>query len=124
MTKRFISAALISQLLIGVSFAATPGHTQNDIMSTLPMLVLFFLGFYFLILRPQQKRQKDHQSMVDSIKVGDEVAMSGGLIGKAVKISDAQMQIEIAEGMNVWVQRSSISKILPKGSLKSLKSGK
>lgn len=82
------------------------------------MIGIFFAIMYFMIIRPQQKRAKEHQSLIGSLSKGDEVETTGGMLGKIVKVGDNSLQIEIAEGVTIKLQKNSIAKVLPKGSLK------
>jgi preprotein translocase subunit YajC len=86
------------------------------------MLAIFGLIFYFMIYRPQAKRVKEHKNLVSSLAKGDEVLTAGGLIGKITKVSDEKdfVKVELAEGTEVMVQKSSISSVLPKGTIKSI----
>nr|WP_231402754.1 preprotein translocase subunit YajC [Caenimonas aquaedulcis] len=86
-------------------------------MSMLP-LVLMFVVLYFVMIRPQMKRQKEHRAMIEAITKGDEVATSGGVIGKVTKLGDAYIGLEIASGVEVQIQRASIVQVLPKGTIK------
>jgi len=81
-------------------------------------LVLLFVVFYFLLIRPQQKKVKEHKVLVDALKKGDEVITYGGLAGKVREISDTFCEVEIAENVVVKVERQNISRLLPKGTLK------
>ncbi|MBI1954230.1 MAG: preprotein translocase subunit YajC [Proteobacteria bacterium] len=85
-----------------------------DFMAFLP-LILIFVVFYFLLIRPQQKKMKEHQAMLNSLKRGDKVITSGGIIGTITRIlSDREVQVEIAEGIKVRVIRSMITEVLAK----------
>ena len=97
--------------------AAAGGDMQSSFMSLLP-LVLMFVVLYFVMIRPQMKRQKEHKTMVEALAKGDEVATSGGLIGKVTKLGDTFVGVEIAAGVEVQVQRTAVTQVLPKGSLK------
>lgn len=85
--------------------------------------MLFFVGmiviFYFLLIRPQQKRAKEHRKMVEAIGKGDEVVTNGGILGKIVDLSEQYLTIEIADNVQIKVQRNAVSTVLPKGSLKA-----
>jgi preprotein translocase subunit YajC len=99
--------------------AATGG--SGDIMSSLTgmlPLVLMFVVLYFVMIRPQMKRQKEHRAMIDAIAKGDEVATAGGIIGKVTRLSEGFLHIEIASGVEVQVQRSAVAQVLPKGTVK------
>jgi preprotein translocase subunit YajC len=96
---------------------ASGGDMQSSFMSMLP-LVLMFVVLYFVMIRPQMKRQKEHRSMVDALAKGDEVATSGGVIGKVTKMGEGYLSIEIASNVEVQIQRSAVVQVLPKGTLK------
>ena len=97
--------------------AAGGGDMQSSLMSMLP-LVLMFVVLYFVMIRPQMKRQKEHRSMIDALAKGDEVATAGGLLGKVTKLGDVYLSVEIANGVEVQLQRSAVVQVLPKGSIK------
>jgi len=86
-------------------------------MGMLP-LVLMFVVLYFVMIRPQMKKAKEHKAMIDALAKGDEVATVGGVLGKVTKIGDSFIHIEIANGVEVQLQRSAVVQVLPKGSLK------
>ena len=81
-------------------------------------LVLMFVVLYFVMIRPQMKRQKEHRAMIEAITKGDEIATAGGLLGKVSRMGEGFLHIEIAEGVEVQIQRSAVSQVLPKGTLK------
>jgi preprotein translocase subunit YajC len=83
------------------------------------MMVVFIAIFYFLLIRPQQKKAKEHQAMVTRLAAGDEVVTGGGLLGKIVEVGEAFVTLEIAEGVRVKVQKFQITSMMPKGTLKS-----
>lgn len=95
---------------------ASPG---SDIMTFLPMIAIVVV-FYFLLIRPQQKRAKETKAMLQALQKGDEVVTAGGIVGKISKLSDAYANVEIADNVEITVQRSAISLLLPKGTLKNL----
>ncbi len=90
------------------------------LMGFLP-LILIFVIFYFLLMRPQIKRAKEHRKMVESLSKSDEIATSGGLLGRIIKVDDNFLTLEIADGVRVKVQKNSVSSLLPKGTLKESK---
>ena len=90
---------------------------QSSLMSMLP-LVLMFVVIYFVMIRPQMKRQKEHRAMIDALAKGDEVATAGGLLGKVTKLGDTYIGVEVASGVEVQLQRSAVVQVLPKGSIK------
>jgi preprotein translocase subunit YajC len=107
----------ISSAFAQAAPAAAGGDMQSSIMSLLP-LVLMFVVLYFIMIRPQMKRQKEHKSMVEALAKGDEVATSGGLLGRVTRLGDNYLGVEIAPGIEVQVQRSAVVQVLPKGSIK------
>ncbi len=97
--------------------AAAGGDMQSTLMSMLP-LVLMFVVLYFVMIRPQMKKQKEHRAMIDALAKGDEIATAGGLLGKVTKLSEGYLSLEIANGVEVQLQRSAVVQVLPKGSVK------
>ena len=95
--------------------AAAP---ESTMMPTMIMMGLMFVGFYFLMIRPQMKKQKEHRAMIEALAKGDEVVTAGGLLGKVSKMGEAYLSLELATGVEVQLQRSAIVQILPKGSIK------
>ena len=92
---------------------AAAGGTES-LMSFLP-LVLMFVVLYFIMIRPQMKRQKEHKAMIEAIAKGDEIVTSGGLVGRVAKLSENFMHVEVASGVELQVQRSAVVQVLPKG---------
>ena len=93
----------------------------SDIMSSLTgmlPLVLMFVVLYFVMIRPQMKRQKEHRAMVQAIAKGDEVVIGGGMLGRVTRLAEQYLHVEIANGVEVQVQRAAVLQVLPKGSLK------
>jgi preprotein translocase subunit YajC len=91
--------------------------TESGLLGMLP-LVLMFVVLYFVMIRPQMKRQKDHKAMIEAITKGDEVVTAGGVIGKISKLGESFVHLEVANGVELQVQRSAITQVLPKGSFK------
>nr|ABL97663.1 preprotein translocase YajC subunit [uncultured marine bacterium EB0_39H12] len=87
---------------------------------TLFLLFGFMILIYFLMIRPENKRRKTHQEMLASIEVGEEIVTAGGILGKVSKISDQYLELSISEDTKIKVQKTSISAVLPKGTLKSI----
>ena len=106
-------------LLIPTAQAQAAGAPQGDPMFSWLLLLGMFVLFYFLLIRPQQKRAKEHKQMVDAIKAGDEVVTGGGVLGRVSGANEQFASIEVADGVVVKVQRHSIVAVLPKGTLKS-----
>jgi preprotein translocase subunit YajC len=96
---------------------AAQGSTDSGLLSMLP-LVLMFVVLYFVMIRPQMKRQKEHKLMVEALAKGDEVVTSGGVLGKVNKLGETFVHVEVAPGVELQVQRSAIIQIMPKGTLK------
>ena len=99
--------------------AAAPagGDMQSTLMNMLP-LVLMFVVLYFVMIRPQMKKQKEHKALIDSLAKGDEVVTAGGVLGKVSKVSDGYVGLEVASGVEIQVQRTAVVQVLPKGSIK------
>lgn len=89
-----------------------------DALGFIPLIIIFII-FYFLIIRPQVKRAKEHKKLTESISKGDEVITGGGLLGKVIDVNDNFVSLEISEGTVVKVQRQSVSSLVPKGTVKS-----
>jgi preprotein translocase subunit YajC len=97
--------------------AAAAGSTQSTLMSMLP-LVLMFVVLYFVMIRPQMKKQKEHKAMIEALAKGDEVVTAGGMLGKVSKLGDAYIGVELSAGVEVQLQRSAVVQVLPKGTIK------
>jgi preprotein translocase subunit YajC len=106
----------ISNAFAQAAPAAATG-TESSLLSMLP-LVLMFVVLYFVMIRPQMKRQKEHKAMIDAIVKGDEVVTTGGLLGKISKLGDSFISIEVAPGVELQVQRGAVVQVLPKGTVK------
>jgi preprotein translocase subunit YajC len=98
--------------------AAAPGGPANLLVTWLPLLLIPI--FYFLLIRPQQKRAREQRDMLTKLAKGDEVIINGGLAGRITQIGEAYLTLEIADKVEVKVQKSAVSGVLPKGSLKNL----
>ena len=96
---------------------AAGGDTTSSLVSLLP-LVLMFVVLYFVMIRPQMKRQKEHKAMIEALAKGDEVVTAGGFLGKVSKLGDVYIGVELADGVEVQLQRSAVVQVLPKGTLK------
>ena len=108
---------LISEAWAQAPAGGAPGGF--DLMGMLPIL-LMFVGLYFLMIRPQMKRQKEHKAMLDALQKGDEVVTAGGVLGKVSKIADAYVTVEVANNVEIVVQRPAIQLVLPKGTIKGI----
>jgi preprotein translocase subunit YajC len=98
--------------------AAPQAATGLDFMSFVPMVVIFVL-FYVLLIRPQQKRLKEHQALLSAVQKGDEIQTSGGLLGRVTKVNEKYISVEIADAVVIQLERSAIQAVLPKGTLKA-----
>jgi preprotein translocase subunit YajC len=106
--------------LISAAYAqAAPGAEPPSLMSPLIMMVMFFAIFWFIAIRPQMKRAKEHRAMLGALAKGDEVAVAGGLLGRVDDIGESVVAVELAPGLTVKVQKHAIAAVLPKGTLKS-----
>jgi preprotein translocase subunit YajC len=99
---------------------AATGSAASGIMDFLPLIALVAV-FYFLVLRPQSKRAKEHKGMMEALQRGDEVVTSGGVVGKVAKVFEQYATVELTENLEVMVQKSAILSVLPKGTIKSIK---
>jgi preprotein translocase subunit YajC len=104
-------------VLINEAWAQTAAPGGTDLMSMLP-IILMFVVLYFVMIRPQMKRAKEHKAMVDALQKGDEVIAAGGLLGKVTKVADNYVTIEIADKLEIKVQRPAVQLVLPKGTVK------
>ena len=108
-------------MLISSAYAQAPtaGGATDGLMGLLPIVLMFVL-LYFMMIRPQMKRQKEQKQMVEALKVGDEVVSAGGILGRITKVTDSYITVEIADNTAVMVQRVAVQTLLPKGTIKSL----
>ena len=104
---------------ISQAWAAEAPGQPDPIMSFLP-LILIFVVFYFLLIRPQQKRAKEHKTMVEGLKKGDWVVTNGGLLGKITDLGENFVKLQVSDGVEVKVQRPSVATLMPKDSVKEL----
>ena len=101
-------------MLITPAYAQAAGGAGGAITSFIPLILIFAI-MYFLLIRPQQKKLKDHQAMVDSVRRGDQVVTQGGILGKVTKVKDDnEIEVEIASGVKVRVVKSTISQVISK----------
>ncbi|PPC81404.1 MAG: preprotein translocase subunit YajC [Methylotenera sp.] len=104
-------------MFISNAYAATAPAT--DFTSFIPLIVIFLL-FFFMIIRPQMKQAKEQRNMIAALQKGDEVVTSGGIVGKITKVTDAFVTVEIAPNTEITVQKHAIQSALPKGTIKSI----
>lgn len=98
--------------------AAAPG--QADSTFSMIMIAAIFILFYFMLIRPQNKRAKEHRDLVSKLQVGDEIVTSGGFVGRVVSLDEQFIKFSLASGVEVNLQRGAVSAVLPKGTLKAL----
>jgi preprotein translocase subunit YajC len=97
--------------------AAAGGDAQSSLMSMLP-IILMFVVLYFVMIRPQMKKQKEHKAMVEALAKGDEVVTAGGVLGRVSSMGENFIGVEIANGVEIQLQRSAVVQVLPKGTMK------
>ena len=98
-----------------INFAhAQAAAQQPSMLASFIPLILIFLIFYFLLIRPQQKKQKEHKILLDSIQRGDEILSSGGILGKVIKVDNDKLTVEISKGVNVTIIRSTVADVIKK----------
>ncbi len=97
--------------------AAGAASTESSLMGILPFIVMFAV-LYFVMIRPQMKRQKEQKSMLDALAKGDEVITAGGIAGKVTKVTDSFVSLEVSNGVDIQIQKSAVTTLLPKGTLK------
>jgi len=107
-------------VFISNAFAQTAGAAAQEpagLLSMLPLLAVFVV-MYFIMIRPQMKRQKEHKAMMAAVSKGDEIVTTGGVLGKITKVGESILSIEVANGVELQIQRSAIVQVLPKGTIK------
>jgi preprotein translocase subunit YajC len=98
--------------------ASAPAGDAGFSLTNMWPLALMFVALYFFMMRPQMKKQKEHRAMIDALAKGDEIATAGGLLGKVTSLSEGQVGLQIANGVEVQLQRSAVVQVLPKGTIK------
>jgi preprotein translocase subunit YajC len=114
-------AVFISSAFAQTAPAAAGGSDMLSSLTGMLPLVLMFVVLYFVMIRPQMKKQKEHRAMIDALAKGDEVATAGGMLGKVTKLGDSYLTLELTQGVEVQLQRSAIVQVLPKGAMSSAK---
>lgn len=107
--------------MIGTAYAqaASGGGTGSEFLTLLPMIGIFVV-FYFLLIRPQQKRAKEQKAMIEALQKGDEVVTAGGIVGKVTKLDENYVTLQVAGGSEIAFQRNAVTALLPKGSIKAI----
>jgi len=98
---------------------AAPGAAPGGQFQFILMMAAFVALFYFMLIRPQQKRTREHQALLSKLATGDEVVTSGGVLGKVTEVGDTFITLEVADGVRIKVQKVQITQLMPKGTLKS-----
>lgn len=98
----------------------TAAHPPGSVLSMLWLPLLLIVVFYFLLIRPQSKRAKEHRALVESISVGDEVMTNGGIVGRVARLKENFVVIEVAQGTEMVMQKGAIASVLPKGTMDSI----
>jgi preprotein translocase subunit YajC len=106
-------------MFISNAYAQSAAGGSGSLMSFLP-IVLMFVVLYFLMIRPQMKRQKEQKAMIDALAKGDEVITAGGILGKVSKVTEAYVTVEVSDGTEIVMQKASVTMLLPKGTIKSI----
>ena len=108
-------------MLISNAYAqAAAGASQTDTLLTFLPMIAIFVVFYFLLIRPQQKKAKETRSMLDALEKGNEIVTAGGIVGRITKLTDQYATVEVAPNVEMTIQRGAISQLLPKGTIKAL----
>jgi preprotein translocase subunit YajC len=103
---------------VSSAWAQAGGAQSDPLLGFLPLVIIFVL-FYFLLIRPQSKRQKEHRQMVEALASGDEIVTGGGVLGKVVDVGEQFVAVEVASGVTLKVQKHTIAAVLPKGTVKT-----
>lgn len=107
-------------MLISPAWAQATGGAQGGGIESLLLIVLMFGVLYFLMIRPQMKRTKEHKAMIDALQKGDEVVTAGGILGRVNRLNESYVTLEIAPNTEIQVQRPAVQLVLPKGTLKNI----
>jgi len=107
-------------LLISPAWAQASASPAGGGIESILLIVVMFVVMYFLMIRPQMKRAKEHKTMVESLQKGDEVITSGGILGRITKVDDQYVTVAIAAGVEIQAQRPAIQTVLPKGTIKTI----
>lgn len=110
----------ISDAMAEAAPAAAGAAQQPGMLEALFPFVVLFIVFYFLLIRPQSKRAKEHKKMVEALSKGDEVITQGGVYGKITAVAEEAVTIEVADNVEIRLQRAAVASVLPKGTIKTL----
>lgn len=115
-----IGTALAETATTATTTAAPAAAHPGNVWSMLWLPLLLIIVFYFLLIRPQSKRAKEHRALIEAIGVGDEVITTGGILGRVVRLKDNFVVLELAQGVEISIQKASIASVLPKGTMGSI----
>lgn len=119
-TRRFEPGVVMESLINNAFAQAAPAASGTQgILGFLPLIILF-VAFYFFLIRPQMKRQREHQKLVEGLHKGDEVVTTGGVLGRIADVADNYLKVEVAKGIELKIQKQAVSSLLPKGTLKEI----
>jgi preprotein translocase subunit YajC len=108
-------------MFISNAYAQTAGGSVSEsFLSSAPFFLVMFAVMYFVMIRPQIKRQKEQKALMDALAKNDEVITVGGILGRVIKVTDAYVTIEVSEGTDVVIQKSAVTMLLPKGTIKTI----
>jgi len=107
-------------LLVSPAWAQAAGAPQGGGIESILLILAMFAVLYFLMIRPQMKRAKEHKAMVDGLQKGDEVVTAGGMLGRISRLDEQYVSVAVAEGVEIQLQRGAIQVVLPKGTLKNI----
>jgi len=107
-------------MLISSAWAQAGGGAQSGGIESMLLIVVMFVVLYFMMIRPQMKRAKEHKTMIDALQKGDEVVAAGGILGRISKINENYVTLDIANNVQIQVQRPAIQVLLPKGTIKNI----
>jgi preprotein translocase subunit YajC len=107
-------------MFISQAWAQAAGQTPGGGIESMLLIVLMFGVLYFLMIRPQMKRAKEHKAMIEALQKGDEVVSGGGILGRVTKLNESYVTLEVAQGVEMTLQRSAVQVVLPKGTIKNI----
>jgi preprotein translocase subunit YajC len=107
-------------MFISQAWAQAAGAPQGGGIESMLLIVLMFGVLYFLMIRPQMKRAKEHKAMIEALQKGDEVVSGGGILGRVSKLNESYVTLEVAQGVEMTLQRSAVQVVLPKGTIKNI----
>jgi preprotein translocase subunit YajC len=108
----------ISSAFAQTAPAAAAGGDMSSLLTQAPIFIVMFAVMYFVMIRPQMKKQKEHRAMIEAVAKGDEVVTAGGVLGTISKVGDNYLGLEVSKGVEIQIQRSAVVQVLPKGSIK------